>query len=167
MSLPIDVRAYSGYRANERPIHFCVDEDLIKIAEVEDRWYDFDAEYLKVRSTEGKRYLLRCSRKGEWSLQSAFDGAELLARPSIELITVDANTIRAAELQIAGCERCRDAEAELLFDAILADVTGKHGAFEFVMAEPANCPNCRMELNEKSLVELQGGIEADRKTFAR
>jgi hypothetical protein len=135
MSLPIDVRAYSGYRANERPSLFCIDEDLVDIAEVEDRWYDPDAEYFRVRSNENKRYILRCSRYGDWTLQSGFDGEELLARPSIELITVDGATIRDAELKIAGCERCRGEEADLLFDAIIADVLGKHGAFEFVMSE--------------------------------
>jgi hypothetical protein len=48
-----------------------------------------------------------------------------------------------------------------MFDSILAEVTGKHGAFEFVMSEPAHCPNCRADLTEKSLVEPQGGIEVD------
>ena len=61
MSLPIYVDAYSGYRANERPRQFCVDEDLIPIAEVEDRWNEPDAEYFRVRSSDGKRYILRCS----------------------------------------------------------------------------------------------------------
>jgi len=37
MSLPIHVTAYSGYKANERPRDFTVDEDLYEIAEVEDR----------------------------------------------------------------------------------------------------------------------------------
>jgi hypothetical protein len=161
MSLPIDVRAYSGYRSNERPSHFCVDECLIDIAEVEDRWYDPGGEYFKVLSTAGKRYILRCSREGEWTLQSGFDGVELLARPSIEIVTLDPATIRDAELQIAGCERCRGEEADHLFDSILADVTGKHGAFEFVMSEPAHCPNCNPELTEKSRVEPQGGVEIE------
>jgi hypothetical protein len=94
-------------------------------------------------------------------LQSGFDAAELLARPSIEIITADPTVIRNAELRVAGCERCRGVEADHLFDSILADVSAKHGAFEFVMSEPGHCPNCRVELSEKSLVEPQGGIEVE------
>jgi hypothetical protein len=58
MSLPIYVNAYSGYKGNERPRQFAVDEDVFEIAEVEDRWYDPNAEYFRVRIPEGKRYIL-------------------------------------------------------------------------------------------------------------
>jgi hypothetical protein len=40
MSLPVYVDAYSGYKANELPRDFTVDEDLFEIAEVEDRWFE-------------------------------------------------------------------------------------------------------------------------------
>jgi hypothetical protein len=90
---------------------------------VEDRWYDANAEYFKVRSTDGKRYILRYDeRADEWTLQSGFDGPELLARPNIELVTVAPDAIRAAELRIAGCERCSPDEADKLFDRKLADI---------------------------------------------
>jgi hypothetical protein len=113
MALPIYVDAYSGYKANERPRQFAVDEDLIQIAEIEDRWYDPDAEYFRVRSPEGKRYILRYDMKlDQWTLQSGFDGAELLARPSIELIIVEPRAIREAESRIARCERCRGDAAD-------------------------------------------------------
>ena len=80
MSLPIHVDAYSGYKANERPTQFCLDEDGFEITEVEDRWYERDAEYFRVRTPEGKRYILRYdSQEDQWTLQSGFDGAELLA----------------------------------------------------------------------------------------
>jgi hypothetical protein len=39
-------------------------------------------------------------------------------------------------------------------------VLGKHGAFEFMLTEPAHCPNCKAELTEKTL-EPQGGIEVE------
>src|SRR5262245_53807062 len=98
MSLPIHVTAYSGYKSNERPREFTVDKDLYEIAEVEDRWYEPDAMYFRVRTTEGKRFILRYTEsEDEWTLQSGFDGDELLARPSIQLITVDADVIRRAE----------------------------------------------------------------------
>jgi hypothetical protein len=123
MSLRIYVDAYSGYRANERPRQFCLDDDVFEIAEVEDRWYDPSAEYFKVRTTDGKRYLLRCdAESGHWALQSGFDGAALLTRTSITLITVQPEMIRAAEQRIAGCERCREEHADIPFDWVLADL---------------------------------------------
>lgn len=97
----------------------------------------------------------------EWTLQSDLDGAELLVRPSIEVITVGPKAIRDAESRIVGCERCRPEESDILFDAILADVLDKHGAFEFELTESARCPNCRGELSEKALVEPQGGVEVE------
>jgi hypothetical protein len=88
MSFPIHVTAYSGYQANERPRDFTVDEGLFEVAEVEDRWYEPDAMYFRVRTTEGKRYILRYDEsEDEWRLQNGFDGDELLARLSIRLVS--------------------------------------------------------------------------------
>ena len=133
---------------------------MFPIASIEDRWYDPNGEYFKVRTVEGKRYILRYAEgENQWTLQSGFDGAELLARPGIELVTVEPAAVRQAELKIAGCERYRSDESEIPFDCILADVLGKHGPFEFVMSEAGRCPNCNTELSEKTLVEPQGRIE--------
>ena len=60
MSLPIHVEAYSGYRANERPLSFSLDiaigengvTGVHHIDAVEDRWYDPNAEYFRVRTPE-------------------------------------------------------------------------------------------------------------------
>jgi hypothetical protein len=87
MSLKIDVDAYSGYKANEHPRQFELDEDIFEIEAVESRWRSPEAEYFKVRTITGKHYLLRHDEtKDQWTLQSDFDGAELLTRPSIELV---------------------------------------------------------------------------------
>ena len=73
MSLPIRVGAYSGYKANERPRDFTVDENLYEIAEVEDRWYEPELMYFRVRTTEGKRFILRYTEsEDKWTLQSGF-----------------------------------------------------------------------------------------------
>jgi len=105
MSLPIRVDAHSGYKANERPRYFTVDEDFYEIAAVLDQWYEPAATYFKVQSTQGKTYLLRYDEQSdEWTLQSGFDGDELLVRPSIEIITVDAEAIHGAEKEIESCE---------------------------------------------------------------
>jgi hypothetical protein len=123
-------------------------------AAVLDQWYEPSATYFKVQSIEGKTYLLRDNEQtDDWTLQSGFDGDELLARPDIEFVTVDPATTEEAEQLIESCEYCHPDDAEIPFDWILADVTGKRGAYEFMLSEPARCPNCKHEITEKTLVE--------------
>ena len=154
MSLPVYVDAYSGYKANERPRQFTLDEMVYEIDAVLDQWYEPSATYFKVQSTEGKTYLLRYDEESdEWTLQSGFDGDELLARPSIELVTVDSAITKKAEQQIESCEHCHPRDAEIPFDWLLAEVTGNRGLYEFMLSEPARCPNCKHEISEKTLVE--------------
>jgi hypothetical protein len=154
MPIPVYVDAYSGYKASERPRQFTLDEEIYEIAAVLDQWYEPSATYFKVQSVEGKTYLLRYDEEAdEWTLQSGFDGDELLARPSIELVTVDPATAKEAEQQIESCEHCHPADAEVPFDWLLVEVTGKRGAYEFMLSEPVRCPNCKHEITEKTLVE--------------
>jgi hypothetical protein len=111
MSLPIYLDADSEYKANERPRQFVLDEEIYDIAAVLDQWYEPSATYFKVQSTEGKTYLFRYDQQAdERTLQSAFDGAELLARSSIELVILDAGVIRRAGKQIESCEHCHPDE---------------------------------------------------------
>jgi len=125
MSLPIHVDAHSGYKANERPSQFVLDEEIYEIAAVLDQWYEPSATYFKVQSTEGKTYLLRYDEEtDEWTLQSGFDGDALLVRPSIQLVTVDPATAKKAEQQIESCEHCHPDDAEIPFDWIRA-IQGK------------------------------------------
>ena len=154
MAVRIFVDAYSGYKPNERPRQFTLDEVVFEIDAVLDQWYESSATYFKVQSTEGKTYLLRYDEEAdEWTLQSGFDGDDLFARPSIELVTVDSVIARKAEQQIESCEHCHPADAEIPFDWLLAEVTGRSGAVEFVLSEPARCPNCKRPITEKTLIE--------------
>ncbi len=154
MSLPIHVDEYSGHTANQRPRSFTLDEELYEIAGVLDQWYEPSATYFKVQTTEGKVYLLRYGGEDDqWTLQSGFDGDELLSRPSVELVRIDRDTIRKAESLIVFCERCHPSDAEIPFDWILAEITGKHGRYDFVLTELARCPNCKQPVTEKTLVE--------------
>src|SRR5262249_53202267 len=89
----------------------------------------------------------------EWTLQSGFDGDELLARPSVQLVTVDTAVANKAEQQIESCEQCHPDDAEIPFDWILRDVTSKHGPYEFVLTEPVRCPTCKRPVTEKTLVD--------------
>src|SRR5215475_14472841 len=101
MSLRIYVDSFPGYKANERPIRFTLDDETYDILLIEDRWQEPNVEYFKVRTTDGKLYLLRYDEhEDEWTLQSGFDGDELLSRPGIELITVEPFAMHDAELQV-------------------------------------------------------------------
>lgn len=55
----VEVEAYSGYRADERPLRFRLGERWHTVEEVVDRWYDPDAVYFRVRSDDGSMYILR------------------------------------------------------------------------------------------------------------
>jgi len=103
---------------------------------------------------EGKTYLLRYDEEtDEGTLQSGFDGDELLARPSIELVAIDPATAEKAEQLIEPCEHCHPDDAEIPFDRILADVMGKRGAYEFMLSELARCPTCKHIITEKTLID--------------
>jgi|SRR5215510_2595709 len=154
MSLPIRVDAYSGFKANGCPGQFHHDEKIYDIDVVLDQGYEPSATYFKVQTIEGKTYLLRYDEEtDEWTLQSRLDGDELLARPSIELVTVDSALAKKAEQQIESCEHCHPADAEIPFDWLLAEVTGNRGPYEFMLSEAVRCPNCKHEITEKTLVE--------------
>ncbi len=65
----IQVITYSGYKANERPLHFLVDGEDIKVREIVDRWYGEDHDFFKVVGDDGHTYVLKWHRsQGEWML---------------------------------------------------------------------------------------------------
>ena len=107
-----------------------------------------------MKAKTAERKLLRDEQQGDvWTLQSGFDGGELLARPGIEVVTVDAARIREAEFKIECREYCHPDDAEIPFDWILQMVTGRSGMVDFMMLEGAKCPNCKQSLTEKTLIE--------------
>jgi hypothetical protein len=155
MSVPIHVDAYSGWRANERPRGFQLDDVHYRIYAIEDQWYDPEAaQYFKVRA-DGKTYLLRYSQhEDEWTLQSGFDGDELLNRPNIQLIPVGGPTIIQAEQLIESCERCNPEGAKTPFDNVLNRVTGANpNTTDYILERPAKCPYCCCDLFEKTRIE--------------
>ena len=69
------------------------------------------------------------------------------------IILVSAATLRKAEKMIASCEQCNPA-ASIAFAVILDLVTGSHQKVtNYILEAPANCPNCRRDVLEKTLVE--------------
>ena len=58
----IEVEAYSGYKANERPLYFLLDERRLRVQNIIDRWYGVEHDYFKVVAEDGKVYLLKWHR---------------------------------------------------------------------------------------------------------
>lgn len=55
----IKVETYSGYKADEYPKKFWIEEKLFEIMDIEDRWYSPEYSYYKVFADDGKTYILR------------------------------------------------------------------------------------------------------------
>jgi hypothetical protein len=125
---------------------------VYEIATVLERWYEPSAAYFKFRTADFRVFILRYDEQtDEWTLQSGFDGDELLARPKIELVPLDAEVIRRAEKLIEGCEYCHEDDADVPFDWILDRVTGKSGATtDYILADPARYPTCKHEITENA-----------------
>jgi hypothetical protein len=69
------VEAYSGYKADERPIAFRLGERRITVREVLDRWYGEDHAYFKVTGEDGTVYIIRQDRSSDiWELIPAEGG---------------------------------------------------------------------------------------------
>jgi hypothetical protein len=74
----IEVAAYSGYKANERPISFIVDNRKVGVRDIIDRWYDAEHDNFKVLGDDEKIYLLRWQRTLDlWFLEKIMDRMEI------------------------------------------------------------------------------------------
>ena len=67
--MKVEVEAYSGYKAHERPLAFRLADRRYEVTEVVDRWYGPDYLYFRVRAADGNLYVLRLDEGAqEWSL---------------------------------------------------------------------------------------------------
>jgi hypothetical protein len=57
--LVIRVECHAGYRGEETPRRFWLDERPVEVAEVLDRWLAPDHRYFKVRGDDGNTYIIR------------------------------------------------------------------------------------------------------------
>jgi hypothetical protein len=58
------------------------------------------------------------------------------------------------ECLLESCEHCNPADAEIPFDHILDRITGSDPTVaDYILEAPAECPNCRRDILEKTLVE--------------
>ena len=70
------------------------------------------------------------------------------------VVLIDAASLREAERLIESCDPCNPEGAEIPFDNVLDRVTGSDPSVtDYVLETPAKCPNCRLEILEKTLVE--------------
>jgi len=56
------VTSYSGYKANERPLSFILNEEKIEVREIIDRWYGVESDYFKLLGSDGLVYILKWHR---------------------------------------------------------------------------------------------------------
>ena len=67
----VRVECYAGYKGDERPVRLQIDEQMVDVAEVEDRWYSPGATYFRVLLANGERYVLRREEAQDlWTLQA-------------------------------------------------------------------------------------------------
>jgi hypothetical protein len=72
------------------------------------------------------------------------------------VVLINTSTLREAERLIKSCEGCNPEGAEIPFDVILDRVTGSDPSVtDYVLEEPAKCPNSRRGILETTLVEPQ------------
>lgn len=67
----IKVECHSGYKANERPVSFVLDDKKLRVEKIIDQWRDPQFNYFKVLADDEKTYFLRYDeRKDEWELET-------------------------------------------------------------------------------------------------
>lgn len=64
MKHPIQVVAYSGYQGEQEPRTLVIEGQRHDIVTIDDRWREPDARYFRVRTADGRRYVLRCALDG-------------------------------------------------------------------------------------------------------
>lgn len=71
--MKLRVQCYSGYKAEERPVRFSIDNHEYVVDEVVDQWYGPEYAWYKVRADDGNVYILKRDTSepgGEWDLVS-------------------------------------------------------------------------------------------------
>ena len=72
----IQVECYAGYRDAEEPRSFKLGERRFAVIEIIDRWFAPDHRYFKVKSDDGRLFVLRYdANSGDWEL-AALVGSE-------------------------------------------------------------------------------------------
>ena len=77
MPISLHVETYSGYRSHQRPTRFTLGTQPHEIASIEDQWREPEGECYKVRTENGRSFILCYSREtDQWTLQHGLTGAD-------------------------------------------------------------------------------------------
>jgi hypothetical protein len=65
-----EVTAYSGYKANERPLDFTIDNQRLKVRDIISRWVEPEKDFFKVIADDDKIYTLSWDPESElWRIE--------------------------------------------------------------------------------------------------
>jgi len=68
------VTAYSGYKANERPLYFTIDDQRLEVRDIICRWVEPEKDFFKVIADDNKVYTLSWNRKSDlWFIEKISD----------------------------------------------------------------------------------------------
>ena len=69
--MKIRVQCYAGYRGEEEPRTFDLEDRRVEVVQIIDRWLGPDHRYFKVQADDGNVYILRHDEPaGEWKITS-------------------------------------------------------------------------------------------------
>ena len=72
------------------------------------------------------------------------------------VVLIESAALRKAEKLIESCQPCDPIGAEIPFDWVLDRITGSDSAVtDYILEDPTKCPNCRHDIFEKTLIELE------------
>ena len=72
--ISIRVECYAGYRGEESPLRFFLNQRQVDIVTIIDRWLAPDHRYFKVKATDGATYIIRHDVSADhWEL-TLYDG---------------------------------------------------------------------------------------------
>ena len=57
--MKIKVECYSGFKADERPLHFIIGDKMLEVEKIIEQWRTPAFEYFKVLADDRKTYLLK------------------------------------------------------------------------------------------------------------
>jgi hypothetical protein len=67
----VHVECYAGYKGDERPVKLQIGNEMVEVADVEDRWYSPGATYFRVLLATGERYVVRREDAQDvWTLEA-------------------------------------------------------------------------------------------------
>ena len=80
--MALRVECYAGYKADQRPIKFWLDDALHFVESIDDQWYGPSSSYYRVHADDGNTYVLGHNEDtDQWKLES-FRLYETAARTS-------------------------------------------------------------------------------------